>query len=257
MKTPFALISDLHANLEAAKAVFEDIDRQGVREVICLGDIVGYGPDPGAVLDLVMERATAVVAGNHDWALVHGFDHLFSVHAREAIQYTRRILKPGPLDLFGRNRARWRYLLDLPKRLEFDTLQFVHGTVRDPIWEYCFGNRHRHWDPEQLDDLFPHIQWICFAGHTHFPVVIRNDKVCWYPSDEEPILHLESRHKYIVNVGSVGQPRDLDPRACYAVFDGTAVSYRRVTYDAERTCRKIRATNGIENVMGERLLIGR
>ncbi len=256
MKTPFAVISDLHANLEALEAVLADIDAQGLGEIACLGDIVGYGPDPGPVADLVRERATKAVAGNHDWALINrplGFNPL----AKDVIEYTRDMLEPKFYHLFGETRERWAYLEGLPTVLEEGDLAFVHASLRDPLMDYCFGDRHPMWNPKQLEEIFPKVKRICFAGHTHYPAVIRDDAVCWYPKDDAPRFPLEAGRKYIVNVGSVGQPRDGDPRACYAVFEGDAVRYRRVPYDVERTRDKIIAIDAIEVRLGDRLREGK
>lgn len=256
VKPPFALVSDLHANLEATRAVLADIDRQGVHAVVCLGDIVGYGPDPAEVLELTLERAAVTVAGNHDWAVLHGA-YGFNRSARQAIEYTRSLLRPRR----GRSRTSlqkaWQYLDHLPIVLEAGPYTFVHGSLRSPLIDYCFGDRHSRWDPSQVEEIMAQVRGVCFAGHTHFPVVIRDDQVCWYPSDEEPVLELRPDHKYIVNVGAVGQPRDGDPRACYAILSGGQVRYRRVPYDAARTCRKIERIAAIESRLGERLLLGR
>ncbi len=257
LRPPFALVSDLHANLEATKAVMADIDRCGIRSIACLGDIVGYGPDPGPVIDIVRRRCHVAVVGNHDWAARHGeLQFLFNVVARAAIDYTRDVLEPKP-HASTRALARWRYLKQLPTVVVEESLSFVHGSLRKPLMEYCFGDRHALWDPAQLDALFPRVLWICFAGHTHFPAVIRDNQTCWYPTDSESACELTRGEKYIINAGSVGQPRDGDPRACYAVFEGDAVRYRRVAYDVECTRRKILAMPALADRLGDRLLRGR
>jgi len=254
--TPFALIADLHANLEATEAVLADIDAQGIKEIVCLGDIVGYGPDPDKVVDLVRSRVQTVIAGNHDWAVINkamGFNSA----ARDVIEYTRDMMEPKFYQLFGRTRERWTFLEGLPDLIEENDLQFVHGSLRERLMEYTFGDRHRLFNPAQLDDLFPKVKWICFYGHTHFPVVIRDDKVCWYPFDPGESFAPERGRRYLCNVGSVGQPRDGDPRSCYAIFDGTKISYRRVAYDVETTRKKILAIDAMEQFLADRLRTGK
>lgn len=254
--TPIALISDVHANLEALEAVLASIDREGVRQIVCLGDIVGYGPDPEAVVDVIRRRARTCVAGNHDWALLNrplGFNPL----AAEVIRYTRDMMEPKFYQLFGKARVRWRFLESLPDRLEEGDLQFVHASPRDPLMEYVFGDRHPLFSREQLDELFPLVRRICFHGHTHLPGVIREDGVCWYPREGSGTLALQSGRRYLVDVGSVGQPRDGDPRACYAIFDGASVAVRRVPYDVERTRAKILSIDAMEERLADRLLAGR
>lgn len=255
LQTPFALISDLHANLEAVEAVLADIEKRGLPEIVCIGDLVGYGPNPNEVVDLIMARVKTVVAGNHDWAVINKA-YGFSERAREAIDYHRELMEPKFYHLIGKTRERWQFLEKLPKALETDDYQFVHGSLRDPLMEYVFGDRHRLFRPEQLDELFPKVKWICFSGHTHFPTVIRDDKLCWYPSEEQPSFTFERDHKYIVNVGSVGQPRDKDPRSCYASFDGKTITYYRVSYDVEKTRQKILAIDAMEKYLADRLVKG-
>jgi predicted phosphodiesterase len=255
---PFAVLSDLHANLEATEAVLGDIDRRGLRAVACLGDIVGYGPDPVPVLDAIRRRAEVVVCGNHDWAVLHEeFGFQFSFVAQAALEFTREALRPPPHETTSRSRARLRFLDELPVTVTKGEWQFVHGTLRRPLTEYCFGDRQSMFDPDQLAALFPLVKRICFAGHTHVPVVIRDDHACWYPSDDEPEFRFESGRKYIVNAGSVGQPRDRDPRACYAIFVGDAVRYVRVPYDVQRTRKKIIEMPELANRLGDRLVEGR
>jgi predicted phosphodiesterase len=256
LKPPFAVVSDIHANLEAMEALHAEIHRQGIRQVVCLGDIVGYGPNPSETTDFVMAHATLVVAGNHDWAVINkpvGFNHV----AAEAIEYAHDMMEPKFYHLFGQTKARWHFLENLPQQVEDGDLTFVHGSVRDPLSDYCFGDGHLLWNPRQLGEIFPRIRRVCFCGHTHFPVVIRDDLVCWTPSGAAANLRLEPGRKYVVNVGSVGQPRDGDPRACYAIFTGEEVLFRRVAYDVEGIVRKILEIDALEDRLADRLRTGK
>ena len=252
---PFALIADLHANLEATEAVLADIDRQGIKEIVCLGDIVGYGPDPDKVVDLVRGRVKTVIAGNHDWAVINkamGFNSA----ARDVIEYTRDMMEPKFYQLFGKTRERWHFLESLPDLIEEDGLQFVHGSLRERLMEYTFGDRHRLYNPGQLDVLFQQVQRICFYGHTHIPGVFTQSGEFITPEDCNYVFRLTG-DKILVNVGSVGQPRDGDPRSCYAVYDGKSITYRRVVYDVETTRSKILAIDAMEQYLADRLRTGK
>lgn len=226
MKTllPLALISDVHANLEALQAVLEDIHSHGVTRIACLGDMVGYGPDPGPVLDTIEKTCDVVVAGNHEWAILHGTEG-FNWLAAQIIDEHRTLLE-------ARHRT---FLENMRIRHDEDGRTFVHGSIRDPLMEYVFPSRYQLYDPLQLIELFESIPVLCFSGHTHIPAVIREDLECFDGGDVE----IEKGMKYIINPGSVGQPRDGDPRSSYALFYGDRVSFRRLPYDVELTCRKV------------------
>jgi len=255
-KQPFAVMSDIHANLEAMEAVHADINGLGISQVVCLGDVVGYGPNPSEATDFVMAHATVIVAGNHDWAVINkpfGFNRV----AAEAIEYTRDMMEPKFYQLFGGTHDRWHFLENLPQLIEDGDSTFVHGSVREPLSDYCFGDTHQLWNPAQIDEIFAQVRRICFCGHTHLPVVVRDDKTCWYPSLGATDLTLEPGRKYIVNVGSVGQPRDGDPRACYAVFSEDRVCFRRITYDVEAIVQKILAIDALEDRLADRLRRGK
>ena len=160
-----AIISDIHSNLEALEAVLADIDSQSVDEVFCLGDIVGYGPDPIACIDLVMERCTRVVCGNHDEALFKGAYGFHRV-ARDAIDWTRKILKPSWLR--PASKRRWTYLAQLPLVKHWNDNLLVHGSPRQPTEEYVTPN-HAAWPPPGMfEEIFAAFSSVCCVGHTHF-----------------------------------------------------------------------------------------
>jgi diadenosine tetraphosphatase ApaH/serine/threonine PP2A family protein phosphatase len=245
-----ALISDLHSNLEAVEAVFQRIDALGVREVACLGDVVGYGADPLPVARLVMQRCRWTIQGNHDWGLCHELDE-FNPLAREALFYTRHALRPS---LFrpGR-RAVWEFLRTLPQRHEADGYLFCHGSPRDPVMEYVLKSD-GFLEPEKMKDIFARIDRPCFVGHTHWPGMHGPDFRFVQATDEQRVFRLQG--PCIVNVGSVGQPRDGDPRAAFAVVDGDRVEIHRVPYDFRRTQAKILAA-GLHHALAERLAKGK
>lgn len=248
--TAFALISDLHANLEAVEAVFRRIDALGIREVCCLGDVVGYGADPLPTARLVMQRCKWTILGNHDWGLFHGLEE-FNPLAREALLFTRRKLQPT-LFTPGR-RVVWRFLQGLPDRMQDHGYLFFHGSPRDPVMEYVLKSD-GFLEPAKLQQIFGLIDRPCFVGHTHWPGVHRADLRFTQATDEQREFALDG--PCIVNVGSVGQPRDGDPRASFAVVDRGRVEIHRVPYDLRRTQAKILAA-GLHPALAERLARGK
>ena len=254
-----AVISDIHGNLTALMAVLGDIAALELTDVICLGDVVGYGPEPAECVEVTAARCRVTLCGNHD-AAVTGVAFGFNRYAREAIDWTRRQLKPGVLALPS-TRKRWEFLAGLPHRFEEDGVLYVHGSPRDPVMEYIeegdtvdlgFG------PSDKIVKIFEALAGPCFVGHTHRPGVITADYQ-WLAAGALPggQLVLSPGQKAIVNVGSVGQPRDEDRRACYVVFDGRAVRYRRVEYDYNRTREKMLAIPELDPRLGDRLGEGR
>ena len=246
----FALISDLHSNLEAVTAVLQRIDALGVREVACLGDVVGYGADPLPVTLLVMQRCKWTIQGNHDWGLFHELDD-FNPLARDALFYTRNQLRPGFLR--PRRRAAWEFLRGLPERMQDHGFLFCHGSPRDPVMEYVLKSD-GFLEPDKMAQLFALIDRPCFVGHTHWPGMHGPDYRFTQATDEHATFRLQG--PCIVNVGSVGQPRDGDPRASFAVVDGDRVEIHRVAYDFRRTQAKIHAA-GLHPALAERLARGK
>jgi len=251
-----AILSDVHANLEALRAVLADLARQGADAVYCLGDVVGYGPDPRACLDLAMAWR-AVLLGNHDEAALLGPDG-FAPTAERAALWTREQLAADVPDRAARER-RLGFLAGLPRRREEGGLLFVHGSARDPLHEYVHPEDVNN--QSKMGRVFALVGRCCFQGHTHVPGVFTAGGPAGpyrFRSPEE----LGDRYRFrggkaLVNVGSVGQPRDGDWRACYALLDGDTVLFRRVGYDVEATVRKVRETGGLGHRLGERLRQGR
>lgn len=250
-----ALISDIHANLEALLAVLAHIDAQKVDQIICLGDIIGYGPDPAACLDLVIERSDLTILGNHDQAAL--FDPAgFNPVALRAIFWTRDQLETSQGSDPDAMEQRWDFLGELPRRHDEGELLFVHGSPRDPTNEYVFPEH--IYDRDRMANLFQRVQRHCFQGHTHIPGVF-TEGGSFLPPDEIDYVYPLGREKAMINVGSVGQPRDEDPRSCYCVLDQQAmtVNFHRVEYDAQATRKKILAVPELDNMLGERLINGR
>lgn len=268
-----ALISDIHGNMEALETVLEDIRSQDVDEIYCLGDIIGYGPNPRECIDLVMENATVTLLGNHDQGAMYDPEG-FNYGAEKAIFWTREQLE-APYDRAANNR-RWEFLNELPRSYRLGPFLFVHGSPRNPLSEYVFPEdiyNHR-----KMERLFQLIERFCFQGHTHVPGIF-TESYQFYGPDEIDFEYTLGDAKVMVNVGSVGQPRDGDPRACYVIPDdgvppGTPdasteetgklplvgpvrLTYRRVPYDFETTIRKIYDIPELEKFLGDRLRQGR
>ncbi len=249
-----AFISDVHGNLEALTAVLEHIDASAgpAPTIYCLGDVVGYGPDPAECVDLVRERCSVTLLGNHDEALFKGALGFNGV-ARAAIDWTRKMLRPS---LFrSQNRERWRFLEKLPLTHELGDWLLVHGSPRDPTSEYILP-RDAHWPgAAKFDELFALVPSLCFVGHTHIPGIFTREPSFTSARDIEGEFRFADE-EWIINVGSVGQPRDGDPRACYLSYRDGAFQFHRVEYDIEATRAKIRELPLLDDRLGDRLLEG-
>ena len=246
-----ALISDIHSNLEALEAVLADIRSQGIDEVFCLGDLVGYGPNPRECIDLLM-NCQVVLLGNHDQGAL--FDpEGFNSGAERAIFWTRGQLENGGGNAADRHR-RWDFLGELPRTYQDGRFLFVHGSARNPLNEYVFPED--IYNRRKLEKIFALIPQYCFQGHTHVPGVFTETYQFFSPEELSNVFPLGDE-KIMVNVGSVGQPRDGNPRACYAVLGDDTVSFRRVEYPVDATVAKIYAVPELDNFLGDRLRDGR
>lgn len=249
-----AIISDIHGNFEALTAVLGRIGDLGIDEIVCLGDIIGYGPDPIRCLDTVMERCRLTILGNHDQAAI--FDpEGFNPVASKAIYWTREQLETDTSDM-EKSDARWDFLGELPRRHDEGDFLFVHGSPRDPTNEYVFPEV--VYERELLDLLVSRFQQYCFQGHTHIPGVFLESGTFLMPEDRDCYFQL-TEQKCMINVGSVGQPRDGDSRSCFVVLDDDSrtVEFIRVEYDVETTRQKIHGIPELDNMLGDRLLSGR
>jgi diadenosine tetraphosphatase ApaH/serine/threonine PP2A family protein phosphatase len=229
-----AIISDIHANLEALERVLEDIEAAEADRLVCLGDIVGYGPDPSACLDLIRERADICVLGNHDAAVFSLTERaFFNPNARLAVDWTASQLSADDI----------AYLKGLPYRVSSDNYLFVHSAPRAPEqWDYVFSGMEARMYGRHFHER------ICFIGHSHVPGL--------YPIDAGVRGYSHDR-RFLINVGSVGQPRDGDWRSSYGLLDTVAGSYenRRLEYDVDSTARKL-VSRGLPRRLAERLKVG-
>ncbi len=248
-----AIISDIHGNFEALSAVLEFIDTLRVDQLICLGDIIGYGPDPVKCLDLVMERCQITILGNHDQAAI--FDpEGFNPVAMRAIFWTREQLEKeiGPhADL------RWDFLGELPRRHDEGDFLYVHGSPRDPTNEYVFPEH--VYEKNRMEALMKRFDRYCFQGHTHIPGVFTQSGSFIQPDERQDGVFRLNGEKCMINVGSVGQPRDENYRPCFVVQDTeqNSIQYHRVEYDAQVTRDKIHSIPDLDNMLGDRLMTGR
>jgi diadenosine tetraphosphatase ApaH/serine/threonine PP2A family protein phosphatase len=247
----YAILSDIHGNLAALQAVLADAAEHGVTDVYCLGDIVGYGPNPLECIDAVRGCKVGIL-GNHDQAAL--FDpESFNASARRAIMWTRAQLEAPTQPPDDRER-RWGFLSELPLKVQEGDSQFVHGSLLSPLFDYVFPED-VHKAPK-MRRLFALVAQYCFQGHTHWPGIFTPEPRFMRPESFGYTYELGAE-KAIVNVGSVGQPRDGDWRASYVLRDGPMLYFRRIEYDIEATIQQIYATPELDNFLGDRLRDGR
>lgn len=224
----YAILGDIHSNLTAFQAVLEDARaRGGFDEVWCLGDIVGYGPDPHECIELLRSLNHLCVAGNHDWAAIGNIDTSdFNPVAAQACHWTARQLTSEDID----------YLKALPLTLCQDDFTLAHGSPREPIWEYLLSAEAAYENFDCFTTTY------CLVGHSHVPVIFEliKDSVSYRPFAEETGIEMRG-NRLIINPGGVGQPRDGDPRAAYAIYDADTQSiyHYRVEYDIASTQKKM------------------
>ncbi len=248
-----AVISDIHANLEALQAVLDQIDTQNVDRIICLGDILGYGPSPVQCVDLVAERCEWSLMGNHDFGVLYEPTN-FNVAAEQAAYWSREQFELESDN--GMSAKRWEFLSRLRVRVLEDDFLYVHGTPRRPINEYLFPEDALN-SPVKMQQIFELVDKYALVGHTHVPGVFTDEPDFYPPDDLDGVYKLEGEDKAIINPGSVGQPRDLDPRASYVIIEDDCVRFFRLEYDIDAVASKIRATPQLLDWLGERLYEGR
>lgn len=236
----YAIISDIHSNVEALDEVLKWIEKEKIKDIICLGDLVGYGPNPKECIERVHRVTEVVLAGNHDYAAVGLTDtNNFNVYAKTAAEWTATVLSKDESSL----------LSAAPLTSEKDPATFVHATPMEPdLWDYIMSLEDaminfRHFDTQ-----------VCFVGHSHVPMIIEHNtkKSCRLLDSTALIFQPDCR--YIINVGSVGQPRDRDTRASFGIFDDEKLKFElvRVEYPYTITQRKI-LEMGLPSFLAERL----
>jgi diadenosine tetraphosphatase ApaH/serine/threonine PP2A family protein phosphatase len=241
----YGIFGDIHGNLDALQACLEHMKTGGVDRYVCVGDIVGYGAEPHACVEAARGVAEVTVAGNHEYAVVGKMGlEFFNAYAKEAIEWTQQQLPEDDFD----------YLKNLPLVARENGFTVTHSTLHAPeAFGYIETLYSAHMSLSFLEDQ------VCFVGHSHIPITFildREQKTIAYTMDEE--IQLSASHKALVNVGSVGQPRDENPRASYATYDPDRglIQIHRVGYNAELAAQKIRSA-GLPEVLSARLLMGR
>ena len=237
-----AIVSDLHGNLVALDAVLADIAAQKVDEIVCLGDVIGYGPKPRECLRYALDFRPTLL-GNHEEAVLYGAVG-FNEKAKSAIDWTREELlaggHTGVHEQMAEDRRLWDFIGGLKKTHREGEVIYSHGSPRDPTREYIFTQD--RFDHHKMNEIFAAFDGrLCFVGHTHIPGAFEEDYSFRSPEELDGVYRLGDK-KALVNVGSVGQPRDGDPRSCYVIFDFESVEFRRVPYDIEETIRHFAAT---------------
>jgi diadenosine tetraphosphatase ApaH/serine/threonine PP2A family protein phosphatase len=237
-----AILSDIHANFEALEAVLEDLKPRGIDDMVCLGDFVGYGASPNECVERIRPLISGAVLGNHDAAAIGRLSlGDFNSDAATAARWTEAALTPE-------HRS---YLDALPYTMERSGALLVHASPHEPeAWHYVLSPL----DAEEELESFEHP--VCFIGHSHFPGVFeQSGEDMRYTRVAE--IRLQVGRRYIVNVPSVGQPRDSDPRAGYTVWDseGALVEQMRLEYDVEGAMKRIRDA-GLPQFLSERLRFG-
>lgn len=256
-----AIISDIHGNLLALRAALEDCRTQRIDDIICLGDICGYGPDPVDCIDLVKSTCKWTLCGNHDAALFMSVAVGFNRYARAAIDWQRNVLRPHWYSLTAK-RGRWNWLAEQPAARKEEQTLYVHASPRDPLYEYVeeadfadigFGLS------QKATDIFEHIERLSFCGHSHKPGVV-TENFQWLKPDEleDMTFQLPDNQKTLVNIGSVGQPRDNNPEGCYVILDtgSKTVKFRRVKYDIKAEQKRFMEVPELDEKLWKRLETG-
>ena len=241
----YGILGDIHANLSALEAVLACMDAAGVESFLSVGDVVGYGAAPSECIARVREREATVVLGNHDAAVVGALDDLhFNPYARAAVAWTRGVLSEEEIEWLGA----------LPLTATLEHCQVAHGTLHKPeLFDYILSLTDAD---ASLDDM---IRPVCFVGHSHIPLIVMRfaDEPKRTAYTYDTCVDLAETTCALINVGSVGQPRDEDPETAYALYDSETrrVEIRRTTYDIELEAARIVAA-GLPPVLADRLRIG-
>lgn len=238
----YGIVSDIHSNFEALEACLTHLESKGVDAYLSTGDIVGYGADPKRCLDRIRELGTIVVAGNHDWAVSSRLSlDYFNAYAREAIYWTQERLSESDI----------RYLDELELKKIVDDITLVHGTLYNPEnFDYLLTSYDAHLSFQMQETP------LCLVGHSHVPITFLLDGTVTFTLDTE--IDLTNVDRAVVNPGSVGQPRDENPKASVGIFDTETRIFTtdRVDYDIEAATAKILRA-GLPEVLAERLWHGR
>ena len=246
-----AIISDIHGNLEALQAVLEDIDKRNINTVYCLGDVIGYGPNPCECIEIVQNHCAFTLLGDHESTILNKtYDH-FGVNAKRAVEWTHDQLLLDD----GQQKQRYTFLENLPQKMHKDNNLYIYSCPPNIYRGFVLPND--IYSQRKIKSIFMKFTNVCFYGQTHIPGVFSEEYQHHYAGDINNIFTLPCGEKKMINVGSVGQPRDGDNRACYAIFDGKTLQWIRVQYNYQKTMQKIKEIDRLSDFLAERLEIGR
>ncbi len=250
-----AILADIHSNLEALETVLKELEKFKIKEIWHLGDIVGYGPNPNECVEIIGEKKILSLAGNHDLAVVGKISTLdFNPYAAAAIKLNAQ-------ELTEKNK---KFLVNLPLTLKPEkNIILTHGSIRDPVWEYLL----EIYQAEENFSLFK--EKVLFVGHSHIPIIFEKMRVKYLDREKEhanfeekiyqfrfppdkTFLKFEENSRYIINPGSVGQPRDRNPKASFVIFDDEflTLEYYRIEYNYQKTQEKMRMKNFPQFLVG-------
>jgi predicted phosphodiesterase len=249
-----AILADIHANIEALTTVLDHASSRGITRIVCLGDIIGYGPNPRECLKLLF-RSEVAIMGNHEEAVMfYGED--FNPKAKASLEWTKDEMNSSAYDR-TENYDLWNFLGTMQQVVEDGDVMYTHGSPRVPTREYVVPADARN--QEKMQGIFDLVKRVCFIGHSHIPHIYSSDFRHAAPENVNHAIDLRKLgdRKVLINVGSVGQPRDGDVRTSYATFDGNVVRFWRLDYDYKKTCEKIYAIEALPNFLADRLLVGR
>lgn len=249
-----AIFADIHSNLEALTRALDHAASRGVTRIVCLGDIIGYGPNPRECLKLLF-RSEVAIMGNHEEAVMfYGED--FNPKARASLEWTKDQLNSPEFDR-TENYDMWNFLGTMQQVVEDGDVMYTHGSPRVPTREYVVPADIRN--TEKMQGIFDLMQRVCFIGHSHIPHIYSSDMKHASPESVGGAIDLRKLgdRKVLINVGSVGQPRDGDTRLSYATMEGSVVRFHRLEYDLQKTVEKIYAIEALPNFLADRLLVGR
>lgn len=240
----YGIYSDIHSNLEALEAVLNSMELRGVNRKVCLGDVVGYGPSPNECIERVHKESYLCILGNHDSVgLGRETSHHFNLFARNAIDWTEAQMTKENKEIMDS----WPYIKEVPP------FTFVHASPRSPASWYYLATL-----DEAVDAFEFFRQKICFIGHTHMPIIVVMENEKSFYICEGPKYQLKGRERALVNVGSVGQPRDGIPTAAWCLCDDETLEVEiiRVPYNIAKTQSEMRK-KGLDEFLINRLTIGK
>jgi len=240
----YAIFGDMHSNLEAYEAFVADAKNESIDQYLCVGDVVGYGADPDRCIEITKNLQCPTVAGNNDMAVINKLPlDNFNIFAREAIEWTKEHISDEGI----------RFLSNLDYVHEEEEIVLTHGSLRDPSdFNYVTDRKSAHVAMALQQRRF------CFVGHTHIPCLFYYESSGDLDFKYAPRIKLQENTEYLVNVGSIGQPRDGDWHACYCIYDSREeiIRFKRIEYDVKKASEKILKA-GLPGRLSERILSGR